>query len=58
MKEASHQGVDFASGTDWQNVLAGIAIVWARQVNFAIVCAVNMIFLYNFYTFHLKYVVV
>ena len=27
MKEASHQGVDFASGTDWQNVLAGVANV-------------------------------
>jgi hypothetical protein len=28
--EASRQGVGFASCTDWQNVLAGIGIVWAQ----------------------------
>jgi hypothetical protein len=46
--------VDFASGTDWQNVLAGVANVLTLQVNFAIVCAANIIYLYGYYSFRIK----
>lgn len=47
MKGVFHLGVSFAFSADWLMVLTGVATMSARPTNFAIVCAINFMFLYR-----------